>query len=226
MGTRRLLVVGAADGNLGEAVQTMAAHYPFWDRIHGVDKEQCDVTSRASIVQALEHYRPTDIVCTVGVNLPDGQPGQMVRNMLLQMAINSVGPMALLAEAMDKWMNVDPAAYHSFVAVSSNSAHIARSESAGYCASKAALSMGIRCAARRYAALNCFRIWGYEPGLILDSPMTEQVRMSVRPNVPLHRIPGSATINRNDLARRIVEDVVSGDRWLNGCMVRLDGGEQ
>jgi NAD(P)-dependent dehydrogenase (short-subunit alcohol dehydrogenase family) len=134
--------------------------------------------------------------------------------------------MALLAEAMDKWMNVDPAAHHAFVAVSSNSAHVARSESAGYCASKAALSMAVRCAARRYAPLNTFRIWGYEPGLILDSPMTEAVRMSVRPDVPLHRIPGNHTLRRGDLAQRIVDDIASGDRWLNGCMLRLDGGEQ
>jgi len=223
---RRLLVVGANQANLGEAVADAAHVGGYWSRVDEVDKDVLDVTDRGSITHALEDLNPTDIVCTVGINLPDGEPGMMMRNMRTQMLVNCIGPMALLAEAMDKWMNRDPAAHHSFVAVSSNSAHIARSESAGYCASKAALSMAIRCAARRYAPLNTFRIWGYEPGLISDSPMTEGVRMSLRPNVPLHRIPGGNTIKRQPLATQIIRDIEGGQRYLNGCMIRVDGGEQ
>ena len=190
------------------------------------DQYGCDVTNRKDVVNVLETYKPTDIICTVGINLPDGEPGTFIRNLSLQLQTNVYGPMILLAEAMDQWVNRGQLHEYNFVAISSNSAHIARSESAGYCASKAALSIAIRSVARRYAQLRHVRIWGYEPGWINGTPMSDQVRMRLASQTAAHRIPSGLAVNRDQLARRIVKDVVTWDTALNGCMFRLDGGEQ
>lgn len=229
---RRLLVVGAREGSLGAAVFNEAAQYDAYAHVTTADLDDAavafkmDVTNRKDVVSVLEQVRPTDIVCTVGVNLPDGEPGNFIRNLSTQLQVNVYGPMVLLAEAMDLWVNRSPLAEFNFCAVSSNSAHIARSESAGYCASKAALSHAIRCVARRYAQLHYVRIWGYEPGWINDTPMSDEVRMRLRPGLSPHRIPSGAGVNKELLAYRIVNDVLGHDSSLNGCMFRLDGGEQ
>ena len=50
--------------------------------------------------------------------------------------------------------------------------------------------------------------------------------MRLKPGTPVHRIPSGAGVNKDLLARRIVKDLLTNDSSLNGCMIRLDGGEQ
>lgn len=234
MGDRRLLVVGAREGSLGAAVYDAACQYEHFEHVTTADGRddaavayKLDVRERRDCVSVLEQVRPTDIVCTVGINMPDGpDPGSMIRNMSLQLQTNVWGPMQLLAEAIDLWVNRSGLRNFNFVGISSNSAHIARSESAGYCASKAALSIALRSVARRYAHLRYLRIWGYEPGWIAGTPMSDEVRMHLPPNISPHRIPGGGALSKEQLAHRIVSDLRHWDAALNGCMIRLDGGEQ
>lgn len=226
---RRLLVVGSREGSLGEAIHGIAAARGEWPQgsLFTSDLPQTDVTNRKQVVAMLEHSNPTDIVCTVGVNFPDGGPGNMLRNMEEQFRVNAYGPMVVLMEALDRWQAVfPPESGFNFIAVSSNSAHIARSESAGYCASKAALSMAVRSVARRHAATGVVKAWVYEPGWINGTPMSDEVRMRLKANVKPHRIPGGRGVNRVELASRIVEDLVVAPHWLNGTAQRFDGGEQ
>lgn len=112
-----------------------------------------------------------------------------------------------------------------FVAISSNSAHIPRRGSMPYCASKAALSMALRVAARELANKNV-AVWGYEPGLLAGTPMSEQTRRDFGTD-PLHRMPGVSWegLPVGDLAQQIVQDISTFSVAHNGLMIPFDGGE-
>jgi NAD(P)-dependent dehydrogenase (short-subunit alcohol dehydrogenase family) len=171
---RTLLVIGNRPGSLGAEVESQARKTTVWeDRVFAADHGEhvadsttmsMDATDRADVVRLLEEVRPTDILCTVGINLDDGE--NMAKSLSLQLQVNVWGPMQILAEAIDMWNRamLPPETGFNFCAISSNSAHIARSTGAGYCASKAALSMALRCVARRVAPAGVVRVWGYEPG--------------------------------------------------------------
>jgi NAD(P)-dependent dehydrogenase (short-subunit alcohol dehydrogenase family) len=233
---RTLLVIGNRPGSLGAEVESQARKTTVWeDRVFAADHGEhvadsttmsMDATDRADVVRLLEEVRPTDILCTVGINLDDGE--NMAKSLSLQLQVNVWGPMQILAEAIDMWNRamLPPETGFNFCAISSNSAHIARSTGAGYCASKAALSMALRCVARRVAPAGVVRVWGYEPGWINDTPMSDAVHERLPANVRPHRIPGGRGLSKGALAGKIVGDLYVADRMLNGCMFRLDGGEQ
>lgn len=239
---RRLMVVGASPGNLGMRVVNEAMRSRIWSRIQAYDINGAvrdgavwymEVGDRFQVIRSLEEISPTDIVCTVGINHDEPSVAQLMGSMRTHMGANLLGPMNLLTEALDYWRHWEtntsdtwaiPDSGFNFCVVSSNSAHIARSRSAGYCASKASLSMAIRCVARREAETNV-SIWGYEPGFIVGTPMSQKTQDQF-PDMPLHRIPGERTVDADDLAMQIVSDTINAHRHFNGCMFRLDGGEQ
>ena len=240
---RTLLVVGARAGSLGSHVlaeaRDLSDRVGTFERIRSADTAEADVTgslrmditSRKDVVSVLEEVRPTDVVCTAGINLPDGgEPGFLFSNMVRQLQVNTMGPVMLLEEAIDFWNSrcIPPRSGFNFCVVSSNSAHVARSESAGYCASKAALSMAVRCIARRVAGRGV-TIWGYEPGWMNGTPMSSEVHDRLGGDVRPHRIPGGKGIHPREVANRIVADMAEArgtNRGIHGTMVRLDGGEQ
>lgn len=238
---RRLMVVGAMPGNLGMRVALQANQTGVWGLVQVYDingsvnrlghSKFLNIRDRRHVVEALETFSPTDIVCTVGTNYPEDRVEELSQSMNVHVSVNLLGPIQLLQEALDLWTNrwgnlygSVPETGFNFCAVSSNSAHIARSKSAGYCASKAALSMALRCVARREAE-DPITIWGYEPGFIVGTPMSQKT-MDDFPDVPLHRIPGDRTIDADDLAEQIVADLINAHDHMNGCMYRIDGGEQ
>jgi NAD(P)-dependent dehydrogenase (short-subunit alcohol dehydrogenase family) len=233
---RRLMVVGALPGNLGGRVYEEAKKSHEWAAIRAYDvvggpSYYLDLLKRREVVEVLETFSPTDIVCTVGINRPEDDLEDLMLSIMTHSNANVAGPMQLLAEAMDLWRSdrwieekAIPATGFNFCAVSSNSAHIARSQSAGYCSSKAALSMALRCVARREASSGV-KIWGYEPGFLSGTPMSLET-METFGEDNLHRIPGGMAIDPDDIADRIVGDLIVASRTLNGCMIRLDGGEQ
>jgi NAD(P)-dependent dehydrogenase (short-subunit alcohol dehydrogenase family) len=165
--------------------------------------------------RVLPDLRPYDnVVVTMGVNLDDAEDPWGFKNM----EVNFHGPMALAR----KWRDLKKPGH--FVVVSSNSAHIARSGSAAYCASKAAVSMGLRALARD-AEVGVF--YGWEFGLLAGTPMTRQVAERLGPDVPLTRmraLPGG--IPPEDASSHVVNALRYGWREMNGCMFRVDAGEQ
>ena len=155
----------------------------------------------------------SDVVVTMGLNLSDSEDS----NGRAQMEANYFGPMRLARQ----WQQLRAEGH--FVVISSNSASIARSGSAGYCASKAALSMGIRSLAR-LAGPGVF--YGWEFGLLQGTPMTQAVAARLGPGVPLSRIPGAPEgLTVAACAGQVVRALVGGGRELNGCMLRIDGGD-
>lgn len=241
----RLLIVGAREGSLGEAVETLARedlNGDFDVETAGIDQEMLglDITDYNQVDDFFEsiplHAYPMSIVCTVGMNVEHTIGALHPPALQREFEVNCTSVLNLLSA----WWNVAMMApdgevphLHHFVAISSNSAQIARSQSLGYCASKAALSMGLRVAARALATGRewkdpCPVVYGYEPGWINDTPMSREVRERLdhaTAATTVHRIPGGRGIDRFSLANMIMNNL-KGGKALNGCMLRLDGGEQ
>lgn len=229
--TQTILVVGAREGSLGEAIAN-DLRLRFSGRFKTVtagqhnEGHQMDVRSPASVSAVLGEVMPTQIVCTAGVNVgaPIGETGYW-HSMRRSWDVNVEGPMRLL----DMWLrireqkgggfNLD----ESFVAISSNSANIARRNSAAYCSSKAALSMALRCAARELGGAPL--VYGYEFGLLAGTPMTAATEQRFGPSQS-RMIGATEGLDKWDAASAVVNNLVAPWQGLNGVMLRLDAGEQ
>jgi NAD(P)-dependent dehydrogenase (short-subunit alcohol dehydrogenase family) len=226
-----LLIVGARPNSLGSALYETAQGWPFGVVLTaGISGEnfKLDITNSASMRETLDNVRPDYVVCTVGVNEMAPHDDQYLQvRMTDAFRTNVIGPMEMLR-------HFDATEYtgdlrRKFVAISSNSARIARTNSVAYCASKAALSMALRVAAREQARRVSVRervlVWGYEPGL-LNTAMTHEI--DSRLAGPLHRMPGvePSGLDPYNLADRILGDLMMKGVGLNGCLVQYDCGEQ
>jgi len=226
----RLLVLGG-DGGVGRAVVT-ACNADGWNglsadvRPSSPDTFNLDVTNAAQVAKFFREQDPFDsVVYAAGRN---GEAGisniNFTRTAKDIMDVNYHGVVAALqAWARTTVKNPGLSPKH-FVVVSSNSAHVARSRSSAYCASKAAVSMLVRCVARELA-FNTFTIWAVEPGFIEDTPMSTELIRRLE-GVPAHRIPGERTLTAASLAAYIMKGINGDFTWLNGTTLRIDGGEQ
>lgn len=240
-----LLVVGARPGSLGAAIadEALKNYDHVIGRIFtaGISGEgealQCDVRNVNSIKDCLAEAKPTYVVCTVGVNQPHSlRHAGIGLTMHDAFSANVIGPMEMLHRFITsptRHPDQHEGEYRRrFVAISSNSARIPRTTSAPYCASKAALSMALRVAARELAADQWAPlVWGYEPGLLAGTPMTqatlEQFGTPAFNAQPLHRMKGvpAQGLPVAELAERVMADVVYGSPGLNGCIFSFDAGE-
>lgn len=243
----RLLVVGARPASLGAAVAEWGQRKMMDVTTAGISGEDVvlDVTIGSDLRRLFaETAEPIfdHIVCTVGINGEASMAkGFWEAAMRDHMEINAYAPLRLMDYWLRSWRQyskiIDDRGMESrsirpkqFIAISSNSAQVARSRSVAYCASKAALSMALRCTAREVAdeGLPCV-VTAYEPGWLEGTPMSEEVqqRLYSDPTVTnLHRIPGGKGIDVWDLAAVIVNQIQLGSAMFNGCTIRLDGGEQ
>lgn len=209
-----LLVVGASEGGIGHAVAD-CARGEGWTVVTAGPEPDHDVhfvwpsLTVESIFDDLGSA-PRHLVCAVGINNSGDRDDTWLHHELM---VNAYLPIKIL----QRW--VDHGTGGHGVAISSNSAQVPRSRSVGYCASKAALSQGMRALARTLAKGGWDEsVWVVEPGLVEDTPMTDHLGL-------LHRIPGGRTLRAPELADVIISNLVSGYRWLNGTTLRLDGGE-
>ena len=230
-----VLIVGAARGSLGEAV---------WAEIHdsewefgqvvtaGVTEEaiRLDLLRSPRISEVLTEIKPDIVVCTAGINQPtDIGDAFLPATMHNAFATNVTGPMDLLRHFVVSPVRPERATnIKKFVAISSNSARIPRRNSIAYCASKAALTMALRVAARELAYSGTCAVWGYEPGLLDGTPMTREVAKALpKGTTALHRMPGVPPegLPVRDLARRIVQDLATFSYAHNGTIIPFDAGE-
>lgn len=227
-----LLVVGARPDSLGAAVAKQAREAGWDVMTMGVSGEEFRMDLITEDLEAfMALYRVDHVVCTAGINRAQG-PTQSARSWWDEhMLANVVGPMRLL-DAYAKIGPTDGVRVGHFVAISSNSAHIPRTNSGPYCASKAALSMALRVAARDAAVsddptLVPYVVYGYEPGLLRGTPMTKETAARL-PGAPLTRMRGFGVhegLSVYGLANHIVHNIGFGGPELNGCLLRLDAGE-
>lgn len=223
----RLLVVGAQEGSLGAAVAEWGRrrHYNVVTAgLAGKTSQEdiyLDVVDQALVQLLFENWDFDHVICTAGINL-DGNSADVLEE---QLDVNCVGH----ARVLEQWVasltrnlmlvlggvgTVQDTVHH-FISVSSNSAHRPRSRSAGYCASKAALSMYMRSVARAAQGSN-IAISLVEPGWIEGTPMSQSV--SARLNVE------DKGLDKSDLAEHLVSFLSHGTEW-NGVALRLDNGE-
>lgn len=216
-----IAVFGARPQSLGAGVARALRDADFSVETIGPTSED----RRWSAGERMDLSPYSDVVMTIGVNHPDSfdLDGRM------QMDVNYFAPMELArqwkASAALLAASASSLASGHFVVISSNSAHIPRSNSAGYCASKAALSMGIRSLSRTVVR-GAGVFYGWEFGLLRGTPMTAQVAARLGSSVPLSRIPGAVDgLSVAACAGLVVAGLTTGGWELNGCMLRVDGGE-
>lgn len=226
-----VLVVGSRPGSLGSAVRDILQNKGLRVATAGISGEElyCDVMSTTDTADVMNAVRPSQVVCTVGINeayslRADGFLGGVAEHL----DVNLMGPIRLLQYWVHMLESTEVGTMpgpKQFVAVSSNSAHIARRQSLAYCASKAALSMALRVAARELAGEGLL-VYGYEPGLLAGTPMTAG-SADAFPG-PLHRMPGVKPegLSVRDFAATIVANLTHPNQALHGAMLRLDAGEQ
>jgi NAD(P)-dependent dehydrogenase (short-subunit alcohol dehydrogenase family) len=236
---KTVLVVGARPNSLGDAI-SLVVRADYHVITAGLNDEllKYDIgVGPATDKELLEAVEPDHIIVTAGINKPcppyPNRVGDWYRD---HFEVNVTGPMRLLESWILHRVNSDQTGFGHYVAISSNSAHIARTESDAYCASKAALSMALRCRGRGLARKGYpLAVYGYEPGLLRDTPMTTEVDTRLRKEVlqfhpiVMHRMPGvePAGIDPRMVANVVAANLRSGAHaMLNGTMTRLDAGEQ
>lgn len=231
---QKLLIIGAQPGSLGEAVADrfdrstcltagMSVHEDF----------QIDLRQIGSVRELLDHVDPHSILVTAGINVGEAVGQKGFRPALIRsMEVNVVGVMAVLDEWVARGSRLpDPVGLkgskfysgQQFVAISSNSAQIARRNSAAYCASKAALSMALRCAARELAGRPL--VYGYELGLLKGTPMTAATEARFGP-AQSRMVGAEKGLDKEEVAGQIARNLLNPWHGLNGTLLRLDAGEQ
>lgn len=219
-----LLVLGARKKSIGHAVGKLWADMfnskVITAGISGEEDHQIDFDSIEEIVGLLREVEPSRILCTIGMNIWEGEYDKEELSFQDYMDDHLHTNVTIPMSVLNAWKatEISPAGAH-FVALSSNSAHIPRSQSMAYCASKAALSMAIRCAARDEGKEGgSMSIYGWEPGLVKGTPMSGE-----RAGTRMLGLPEG--MPRRVLAQQIVNAMAFGGTEYNGVLVRLDAGE-
>lgn len=165
--SRNVLVLGADGNNIGGAIAERVAwlgHHPITPTAM-----QLDVTEEhETIVDFLHSCRPDAVVYSVGVNELEWS-SMLTRDSFERiMFINVWGFINVLKalQAMGR--------SYSVLAVTSDAAYRPMRTSMAYCASKAALDMAVRVAARELSGEG-WRINAIAPGKVAGTPMTEYV---------------------------------------------------
>jgi NAD(P)-dependent dehydrogenase (short-subunit alcohol dehydrogenase family) len=233
----KVLIVGAKPESLGDAIRHAVMQADGTPITAGINDEDhvLSVTDPEYKIQGLLlEQRPDHVVVTAGINLEPQESGGMAMSYRDHFLVNCTGPMRILeAWRLLRRQALPMEMCGHYVAISSNSAHIARSGSAPYCASKAALSMAVRSEARDLARSYEFHrlaAYTYEPGWLEGTPMSDEVADRLAEANALgapHRMLGlEAGVSTLRLARLIVHNLLYGGRELNGCSIRIDAGEQ
>lgn len=217
-----LLVFGARSKSIGQMVANM--YGDMFDGkivtagISGDENHSVNYEDHDEMVEFFKEVKPDRVLVTVGTNhkLSEASPPDNMEFWLSDhLHVNCTIPMLML----EAWLEAGTPDGGHFVALSSNSAHIPRSQSMAYCASKAALSMAIRCAARDVGKAGMdLVIYGWEPGLVKGTQMSGK-----RGGTRMLGLPQG--MPRRALAQQIAHTMAFGGTEYNGVLVRLDAGE-
>jgi len=189
--------------------------------------------------QIREFGYPTHVVYSAGINHLRwiGEPHQMYEDHLFD--VNVRGFIALMDALVASGMMMDRQRGHypfgimpSIVAISSDAAERPMRTSLAYCASKAALNMAVRCAARELGP-HGWRINAVAPGMTAGTGMQEYIDEAVpvvrgwtheqtfKYEAQQEVTPGRITTKE---VAQTVRDVLLGPAHLNGSIVTINGG--
>lgn len=228
----RLLVIGGTSGigqEIGRLARTsLEPSNPRFSQVVTVGEEDCDVRFHTDLDDILEEVRPTHVVYSAGINnlewikdIPSGSFEDLL-------AVNVVGFQRMLTSLLRLELIQAP----SIVAIGSDAAERPMRTSLMYCASKAALNMAVRCAARELGPLG-WRVNSVSPGKVADTGMTDYVDRTVpelRGWTPeyaltyeLSSTPLGRYITKEEVAWSVL-DVLSGPAAVNGANIVINGG--
>lgn len=220
MKPKTLLIWGARKKSIGDGVakmwRDMFDGHVVTAGISGEENYLVHTSDDEEVRGLYSEVKPDHVLCTIGRNESlEEYAGPMEGWLQDLFDANVTTPMSLL----NTWLDCDPPKGGHYVVISSNSAHIPRSQSMAYCATKAALSMAVRCAARDLQKANFdLTVYGWEPGLVKGTPMSDGKGGTRMLGLP-------QGISRRSLAHQIVSALAFGGPEYSGTLIRLDNGE-
>lgn len=118
------------------------------------------------------------------------------------------------------------------VAITSDSARVARRSSIAYCSSKAGLEMAVKVAARELAPY--WRVNGVAPGVVADTPLTNRIDKEVQglrgwtpeeaSKYELATIPMGRRAEKDEIAAAVML-MLSGPDYMTGAILDVTGGK-
>lgn len=220
MKAKTLLIWGARKKSIGDATakmwRDMFDGHVVTAGISGEEDYQVNTSDDEEVRGLYQQVKPNHVLCTIGRNESLEEYGGPMEGWLQDLFdANVTTPMSLLST----WLECEPPPGGHYVVMSSNSAHIPRSHSMAYCATKAALSMAVRCAARDLQKADFdLTVYGWEPGLVKGTPMSDG-----RGGTRMLGLPQG--MSRRALAHQIVGAMAFGGAEYSGTLIRLDNGE-
>jgi NAD(P)-dependent dehydrogenase (short-subunit alcohol dehydrogenase family) len=218
------LVFGGS-GGIGSAVVDLLRERDY--DVHSTDRDECDVRELNEVHNLIGSIKPDRIVYAVGVNYLSWiqHISGATFDAILQANLIGFARVIQYAAVLDYGpVNV--------VAVSSDAAVRPMRTSLMYCASKAALDMAVKCAARELAPIG-WRVNAVSPGMVEGTDMTLQVDQQVMqlrgwsPEKAREYERSQIPMQRRALPKEIAEvvcDVLGGPAYLNGAIIPVNGG--
>lgn len=230
---RKFMVIGVSDEprGIGRAVSDHIRTFMSADQgdeIVNLGKHAMDVRQPGRVRDWIHDERPDHVVYCAGVNRLDWLRDIKRHEYHEVMEVNVWGFVSVM-QAMSREGILDA----SIVAVSSDAAQRPMRTSLAYCASKAALDMAVRVAAREMAILGSWRVNAVSPGKVENTPMSDYVDARVMElrhwtkDEADAREAASWVLGRPVYADEVaatVWSVLTGPTALNGQIVTVNGG--
>lgn len=224
----KIWIIGGTSG-IGQAVSMECA-----GKGHDVSSSgiKYDVKDPGKLGSFWEQFGPFDaVVYSAGVNQLGWIEELDDKTVLDIYDTNVVGFMRLLQLIKKKNAGAVIGHCQSIVAISSDAAERPMRTSIAYCASKAALNMAVRVAAREMAPL--VRVNAIAPGVTENTIMTAYVD-AVVPAIRGWRGESAAEYERSQIpmgrraepaeVARVTYDVLTGPEYLTGSVITVNGG--
>jgi NAD(P)-dependent dehydrogenase (short-subunit alcohol dehydrogenase family) len=221
----RAWVIGGRRG-IGKEITLELEHRDVF--VMPTDETTVDVTSMFQLTKAFDDFKPNWIVYCAGVNklMPAADFDEFEALNILD--INALGFMRVIHLVAEARPHLQP---RSVVAITSDAATRPMRNSMAYCASKAALTMAVRCAARELAP--GVQVNAIAPGIIADTPMTEYTDQAVEairhwtPEQAMQYEAAGIPMGRRGTKEEIAHmtyRILDSVQYLTGAIIEINGG--
>jgi NAD(P)-dependent dehydrogenase (short-subunit alcohol dehydrogenase family) len=219
----KVWIIGGNQG-IGEVIREELRQH---SSVLSTSELDADVRSSRDLQRTYLNFTPDHIVYVAGINklMPATKFNEF--DALDIMDVNVLGFMRVI-----KIVAANPGITQSIVAISSDAGTRPMRNSMAYCASKAALNMAVRCAARELAP--GVQINAVAPGVVADTPHTDAVDEQVerikgwpkggaeaadQANTPMGR-----RASKQEIAE-VVALLLNAPAYLTGEIVLVNGGK-
>lgn len=224
---KRLWVIGSSDGSTGQAIAQAGHDWGDYDEVLETDRSEVDIEDWREIEGYVSEHAPIDhIVYAAGIAQLQWIRDVGTRDLHTMFATNTFGFVGLLRSLLTH-QNVG-----RVLAIISDATRTPMRGSLAYCASKSALEMAVRCAARELAPT--WKINGISPSVIGETNMTR----TMDEEVPTFRgwssedtlayEKSSVPMGRRAEKREVAElamSTLNGPEFLTGSIIYLTGGK-